>query len=72
MTRVLVVFNPASGGAEDDLHVTITALLRPARRGLAHLRGDPQIEFNVDGEFVGLTSPAIFEIADRVRFLVPR
>jgi len=45
-------------------------------KGTVMLRGtdfvvdaDPPIEFNVDGELVGLQTPARFEIAGRVRFL---
>lgn len=32
---------------------------------------DPPIEFNVDGELVGLTSPATFEVVGRLRMFVP-
>jgi diacylglycerol kinase (ATP) len=33
---------------------------------------DPPIEFNVDGELLGLKSPATFEVAGRLRLLVPQ
>jgi diacylglycerol kinase (ATP) len=32
----------------------------------------PDIEFNVDGELIGLRSPAVFEIVSSVSFLVPK
>lgn len=36
------------------------------------IEADPDIEFNVDGELVGLRSPATFEVVSSVRFLVPQ
>lgn len=36
------------------------------------IEADPDIEFNVDGELIGLRSPAAFEIVTSVRFLVPK
>jgi len=35
------------------------------------IRADPKIEINVDGELVGLETPAVFEIFTKVRVLVP-
>jgi diacylglycerol kinase (ATP) len=35
------------------------------------IEADPAIEFNVDGELIDLRSPAIFELAGHVDFLVP-
>jgi diacylglycerol kinase (ATP) len=35
------------------------------------IEAEPEIQFNVDGELVGLRSPAIFEIVSSVKFLVP-
>ena len=32
---------------------------------------DPPLEFNVDGDLLGLTTPALFEVAGRVRLRVP-
>jgi len=36
------------------------------------IRSDPSIELNVDGELIGLTTPATFDVAGKVRFRVPR
>ena len=33
---------------------------------------EPELEFNVDGDLVGLVAPARFEVVDRVRVRVPR
>jgi diacylglycerol kinase (ATP) len=33
---------------------------------------EPAIEFNVDGELLGLKTPATFEVVDRLRLLVPQ
>jgi diacylglycerol kinase (ATP) len=33
---------------------------------------DPAIEFNVDGELLGLETPVTFEVIDRLRMLVPQ
>lgn len=42
------------------------------RRGRSiSIEADPQIEINVDGELVGLMTPATFEIFTKVRVLVP-
>jgi diacylglycerol kinase (ATP) len=35
------------------------------------IKAEPPLEFNVDGELVGLRSPATFEIVSSVKFLVP-
>jgi diacylglycerol kinase (ATP) len=36
------------------------------------ISADPDIEFNVDGELVGLRSPATFELVSQIRMRVPR
>lgn len=42
------------------------------RRGRSiSIEADPRIEINVDGELIGLVTPAIFEIFTKVRVLVP-
>jgi diacylglycerol kinase (ATP) len=72
----LAVRNPAQGailaarvrsGSHEDQDGVLTD-----RAESIVIESDPPIGFNVDGELVGLTSPATFEIAGRVRFLVPR
>jgi diacylglycerol kinase family enzyme len=35
------------------------------------VEADPQMELNVDGEIVGLRTPAHFEVARRFKLLVP-
>jgi diacylglycerol kinase (ATP) len=40
--------------------------------GRITIEADPGIEFNVDGELVGLHSPATFELVSQVRFLGPQ
>ena len=39
--------------------------------GRVQIDADPPIEFNVDGELVGLFSPATFEVAGRLRLVAP-
>jgi diacylglycerol kinase (ATP) len=72
----IAVRNPAQGallaarvrsGSHEDQDGVLTD-----RAESIVIESDPPIGFNVDGELVGLTSPATFEIAGRVRFLVPR
>ena len=71
----LAVRNPAQGallatrvkaGKHEDLDGVLTA-----RAAAIDIACDPAFEFNVDGELVGLTSPARFELVGRVRVLVP-
>jgi diacylglycerol kinase (ATP) len=71
----LAVRNPAQGallatrvraGKHEDLDDVLTA-----RAASIEIECEPAFEFNVDGELVGLTSPAKFELVGRVRFLVP-
>lgn len=50
---------------EDLDHVETIASAR------IEIHADPEIQFNVDGELIGLKSPATFEIVSSVRFLVP-
>jgi diacylglycerol kinase (ATP) len=42
-----------------------------ARAERIDIEADPELELNVDGEVVGLTTPASFEVAGSVRVLVP-
>jgi diacylglycerol kinase (ATP) len=72
----LAVLNPAQGallaarvrsGSHEGLDGVLTS-----RAATIEIECDPAFEFNVDGELVDLTSPARFELAGRVRFLVPR
>jgi diacylglycerol kinase (ATP) len=71
----LAVLNPAQGallaarvrsGSHEGLDGVLTS-----RAATIEIECDPAFEFNVDGELVDLTSPARFELAGRVRFLVP-
>jgi diacylglycerol kinase (ATP) len=71
----LAVRNPAQGallatrvkaGKHEDLDGVLTD-----RAAAIDIACDPAFEFNVDGELVGLTSPARFELVGRVRVLVP-
>lgn len=41
------------------------------RASVLRVEAEPAIEFNVDGEVVGLTSPATFGVVGKARFLVP-
>lgn len=43
-----------------------------ARGSALSVSSEPQIEINVDGELVGLKTPATFEIFTKVRVLLPR
>jgi diacylglycerol kinase (ATP) len=54
-------------GSHEDLDEVVTA--RAAR---VEIDADPMIEFNVDGELVGLKSPASFEVVKAVTMRVPR
>jgi diacylglycerol kinase (ATP) len=72
----LAIRNPAQGallaarvrsGKHEDLDEVLTE-----RSPSITIEADPPIEFNVDGELVGLRSPATFEIVGQVEFLVPR
>lgn len=72
----LAVRNPAQGallatrvraGKHEGLDGVLTV-----RAATIEIRCEPAFEFNVDGELVGLASPARFDLAGRVRFLVPR
>jgi diacylglycerol kinase (ATP) len=35
------------------------------------ITAEPAVEFNVDGELFGLTTPAVFEVAGSLRVLLP-
>jgi diacylglycerol kinase (ATP) len=50
---------------EELENVTTTSAAR------IEIKAEPEIKFNVDGELIGLRSPATFEIVSSVRFLVP-
>ena len=54
-------------GSHEDLDEVVTD--RGAR---VEIDADPTIEFNVDGELVGLKSPASFEVVDTLTMRVPR
>ena len=45
--------------------------VRTTRGGRIEIDADPPIELNVDGELVGLTTPATFEVCGRLRLAVP-
>jgi diacylglycerol kinase (ATP) len=72
----LAIRNPAQAallaarvrsGKHEDLDEVLTE-----RNASITIEADPPIEFNIDGELVGLMSPATFEIVGQVGFLVPR
>ena len=54
------------GGTHNDLDGVATT-----RAAKVVIESDPAIEINVDGELVGLTTPASFEIAGRARIMCP-
>jgi diacylglycerol kinase (ATP) len=71
----LALRNPAQGallatrvraGEHEDLDGVLTV-----GGASIEIECEPAFEFNVDGELVDLISPARFELAGRVRFLVP-
>ena len=41
------------------------------RAGRIEVEADPVLEFNVDGDLVGLTTPAVFEVAGSIRMRLP-
>lgn len=55
------------GARHDDIPEVVAT-----RGSRIEIGAEPPIEFNVDGEVVGLKSPATFELVGRVRFLVPQ
>jgi diacylglycerol kinase (ATP) len=72
---VLPAANPAAAavllgkvktGAHEDLDAVVTR-----REAKITFEADPAIEFNVDGEVLGLKSPATFEIVQKLAILVP-
>jgi diacylglycerol kinase (ATP) len=54
-----------TGKHEGAEGVTVT------RSDRVSIAADPPVEFNVDGELIGLKSPATFEVTDRLRLLIP-
>lgn len=51
-------------GAHEDLDE-----VRPTRGGRVEIDADPPIELNVDGELVGVTTPAAFEVCGSFRLI---
>lgn len=62
--RLAARVRAATHEALDDVYVSAAARLE--------VEAAPPIEFNVDGELLGLTTPALFELVGRLRMRVPR
>ena len=59
-----------AGGVRSGAHASLDNVWgRKADR--FEVKSDPELEFNVDGDLMGLTTPATFEVAGRVRLRVP-
>jgi diacylglycerol kinase (ATP) len=66
MAHALALAAKLKLAAHEELSSVVT---KTSRR--IEIEADPQIEFNVDGELIGLRSPALFEIVGSVSFVVP-
>jgi diacylglycerol kinase (ATP) len=66
LSQALLLAAKVKKGSHEDLEGVMTARARKLV-----ITADPPIEFNVDGELIGLKSPATFEIVARLRLLVP-
>jgi diacylglycerol kinase family enzyme len=51
-------------------HVEIDGVIYERATSI-RVEASPAMEFNVDGEIIGLKTPVTFEVAARTRFLIP-
>jgi diacylglycerol kinase (ATP) len=67
LSKALTLAAKVKTASHEELSTVRTALASKIE-----ITADPDIEFNVDGELIGLRSPATFAIVTSVRFLAPQ